>query len=275
MIYNGTIKERWAKAIMGENLPGPRGTRYDMSQIDQGTMCRAQSGVPGPAGKTSAAAVESRGNHDEPMSGGILFAVGQASVIRIPIPGTNGLAIELSPKGFIPRGGSTSTLFFQDSAGRRLLRLDYGFNRTTNTIDYHWNQRGTFADFNIADHSAAGRSGLAAYHIVKYFRYAGRVVIVAGMVIDIVSIAQASKPLKRASEVAAGWAGAWVGCKVIGAGGAAIGTLASPLGTAVGGIGGCIIGGIGGYRGGSILASEVYDWAEGTFFKPLPEAAGP
>ena len=91
--------------------------------------------------------------------------------------------------------------------------------------------------------------------------------------IDVVSIVQASKPLKRASEVVAGWAGAWLGCKVVGAGGAVIGTMASPLGTAVAGIGGCIIGGMGGYLGGSIVATEVYDWAEGTFFTPLPEAA--
>lgn len=250
---------------MGENLPGPCGIRYDASQIDQGTMCRAQSGVLGPAGKTSVAAIESHG-HDIPMSGGIPFAVGLASAVRIPIPGTSGLAIELSPRGRgIPRGGSTSTLFFQDSGGKRHLRLDYGFNSRTNTIDYHWNQKGTFADFSIADHSVAGRSGSATYHTAKYFRHAGRVVGVAGMAIDIVSIVQASQSLKRASEVVGGWAGAWAGCKVIGAGGAAIGTLASPVGTAAGGLGGCIIGGIGGYRAGSILASEVYDWAEGTF----------
>lgn len=43
---------------------------------------------------------------------------------------------------------------------------------------------------------------------------------------------------------------------------------------AVGGIAG-IIGGIGGYYGGSVLGGEVYDWAENTFFTPLPEVAGP
>lgn len=262
---------------MGENLPGPCGTRYDVSQIDQGTTCRAPTGIPGPAGRASVLAIESHDDrHDMPMSGGIPFAVGQASVVRIPIPGTGGLAIELSPKGRgIPHGGSTSTLFFQDGGGKRHLRLDYGFNVRTNTIDYHWNQKGIFAEFGIADHSAAGKSGSAIYHTAKYFRYAGRLVMAGGMAIDIVSIVQASQPLKRASEVVAGWAGAWAGCKVAGAGGAAIGTLASPLGTAAGGFGGCIIGGMGGYLGGAILASEVYDWAEATFFKPLPEVAGP
>ena len=92
---------------------------------------------------------------------------------------------------------------------------------------------------------------------------------------DVVSIVQASKPLRRASEVVAGWATAWVGCKVVGAGGAAVGLLASPLGSAAGGLGGCIVGGIAGYYGGSYVAGEVYDWAEGTFFTPLDETTAP
>ncbi|HEU4853768.1 MAG TPA: hypothetical protein VFS89_00575 [Nitrosospira sp.] len=209
------------------------------------------------------------------MSAGIPYAIGQASVVRIPIPGTNGLAIELSPRGRVPSGGSTSTLFFQDGAGKRHLRLDYGFNARTKTVDYHWNQKGTFDTFEVAGHSAAGRAGQVAYNAAKYFRYAGRALVVAGVAIDVVSIVQASKPLRRASEMIAGWAGAWLGCKVVGAGGAIIGTAASPLGTAAGGIGGCIIGGIGGYLGGSIMAAEVYDWADGTLFTPLPEAATP
>jgi hypothetical protein len=213
---------------------------------------------------------------DAPLSGGIPYAIGQASVVRIPIPGTQGLCIELRPRGFVPKGGSTSTLFFQDPSGKRHLRLDYGYNVRTRTIDYHWNQKGTHANFGIADHAPAGRAGQGVANAAKYFRYAGRVLIVAGVAIDIVSIAQASKPLRRASQVVAGWAGAWAGCKVVGAGGAAGGTFVAPgVGTAVGGVGGCIIGGIGGYWGASALAGEVYDWAEGTFFTPLPEVARP
>lgn len=100
--------------------------------------------------------------------------------------------------------------------------------------------------------------------------------MVVGVAVDAVSIVQASKPLRRASEVVAGWAGAWAGCKVVGAGGAALGTAATPgLGTAIGGVGGCIIGGIGGYWAASTVAGEVYDWAEDTFFVPLPEVKGP
>ena len=97
-----------------------------------------------------------------------------------------------------------------------------------------------------------------------------------GTAIDVVSIVQAGKPLKRATEVVAGWAGAWAGCKVVGAGGAAVGTLIEPgSGTAIGGVGGCIIGGAGGYYAGSTLAEQVYDWAEDTFFTPLPEVQKP
>lgn len=210
-----------------------------------------------------------------PPSGGIPYAIGQASVVRIPIPNTNGLCIEFKPRGFVPKGGSTSTLFFQDITGKRHLRLDYGYNVKSKTIDYHWNQKGTNANFGIADHTSVGSAESAAYKAARYFRYGGRVVMVAGIALDVISVVQASKPLKRATEVVAGWAGAWAGCKVVGAGGAAVGTLASPLGTAIGGVGGCIIGGIGGYYLASTAAGEVYDWAEGTFFTPLPEVQKP
>lgn len=99
--------------------------------------------------------------------------------------------------------------------------------------------------------------------------------MVVGVALDVVSIVQASKPLRRATEVVAGWAGAWAGCKVVGAGGAVVGSAVPALGTAAGGIGGCIIGGIGGYYLTSSAAGEVYDWAEDTFFTPLPEISKP
>ena len=244
--------------------------------IDEETMCLARSSSVSSTGlQDQSAGGSGVAIVDAPRSGAIPVAIALASVVRIPVPGTNGLAIELSPRGYVPPGGSTSTLFFQDVTGKRHLRLDYGYNVKTKAIDYHWNQKSTFANFGVADHTTAGRVGGIAYKGMKYFRYAGRVLIVVGVAIDVVSVVQASKPLRRASEVVAGWAGAWVGCKVIGAGGAGIGTAASPLGTAVGGIGGCIIGGIGGYLGGSLLAADVYDWTEGTFFTKLPEEAPP
>jgi hypothetical protein len=262
--------------VSGKRQPGPLGGNAEVEDIDAGTLARISTPVPALA-QTTGQAQSSMVPQiaDVPMSGGVPYAVGQASVVRIPVPGTNGLCIELRPKGWVPKSGSTSTLFFQDATGKRHLRLDYGYNVKTRTIDYHWNQQGTHAQFGIADHAPSGRAGAAAYNAAKYFRYAGRVLVVVGVAVDVVSIVQASQPMRRASQVVAGWATAWVGCKVVGAGGAAVGTLASPLGTAIGGIGGCIIGGVGGYYGGSTLAGEVYDWAENTFFTPLPEIEGP
>ena len=152
---------------MGERLPGPLVSTQESFRIDEGTMCRA-SNVPGPTGKTSTLGVGSYVDSSQiPMSGGVPYAVGQASIVRIPIPGTEGLAIELNPRGRIPRGGSTSTLFFQDSTGKRHLRLDYGHNVKTNTVDYHWNQKGTFGDFGVTGHSAAGRAGQVAYLTIR------------------------------------------------------------------------------------------------------------
>jgi hypothetical protein len=139
-----------------------------------------------------------------PPSGGIPYAIGQASVIRIPIPNTNGLCIEFRPRGHVPAGGSTSTLFFQDISGRRHLRLDYGYNIRSQTIDYHWNQKGTNANFGISDHTSVGSTETAAYKAAKYFRYGGRVLMVVGIALDVVSVVQASKPLKRATEVQVG-----------------------------------------------------------------------
>lgn len=262
--------------MSGTRTPIPIGAYGEVESIDEGTSARIGMPVPRPAG-TAALEPWSTGTSaaDAPMQGGIPYAIGQASVVRIPVPGTKGLCIELRPRGWVPKGGSTSTLFIQDVAGKRHLRLDYGYNVKTGTIDYHWNQKGTLAEFGIHDHAAAGQAGEVAHRAAKYFRYAGRVLIVGGVALDAVSIVRASKPLRRASEVVAGWAGAWVGCKVVGAGGAALGSLASPLGTAIGGIAGCVIGGAGGYYGGSAAAGEVYDWAEGTFFTPLEEVDAP
>jgi hypothetical protein len=213
---------------------------------------------------------------DEPTSGAIPFGAGLASVVRIPIPGTNGLAIELTPRGHVPPGGTTSTLFFQDPTGKRHLRLDYGYNVKSKTIDYHWNQKGTHANFGIQDHTTVGKGGQRFYQAMKAFRYFGRALLIVGVVVDGISIVQASKPMRRASQVVAGWAGAWAGCKVVGAAGAAGGTFIEPGGgTAVGGFAGCIIGGIGGYFIGQEVGGVVYDWAEDTFFTPLPEMPVP
>ena len=206
------------------------------------------------------------------MNGSIPVGVGLPSAVRIPVPLTNGLCIELSPRGYVPKGGSTSTLFFQDISGKRHLRLDYGYNVKSKTIDFHWNQKGTFDTFKIPDHTTVGSSGELLYKGAKYFRYGGRVLLVVGAAIDLYSIAVASKPIRQATKVLAGWAGAWAGCELLGGGGAALGSFIEPGGgTAVLGAGGCIVGGIGGYWGLSTAAGKIYDWAEGTIFTHLPE----
>ncbi len=257
--------------MAGQRVPNHVGAQGH-EPLDAGTSALMATPPPSAARAHPAAPTQTI---DIPMSGGIPYAIGQASVVRIPIPGTSGLAIELSPRGWVPKTGSTSTLFFQDVSGNRHLRLDYGYNVRTKTVDYHWNQKRTFSEFGIADHAPPGSAGRVAYQAARYFTYAGRVLIVAGLVVDAISIVQASRPLRRASEVVAGWAAAWAGCKLVGAGGAALAAPTTPLGMAAVGVGGCIIGGIGGYYGGSMLAGEVYDWAEGTFFTPLPEVAAP
>lgn len=205
-------------------------------------------------------------NNDAPVSGSIPVAIGIASVVRIPIPGTNGLAVEFIPRGWTPKGGSSSTLFIQDISGKRFLRLDYGFNKTTNSVDFHWNQAGTFNEFKIADHTLAGTAGEFLYKGAKYFRYAGRLLLVAGAAIDVYSIVASSQPIRQTTQVLAGWTGAWLGCRAIGAVAGLAGSAEPGLGIAIGGIAGCVVGGFIGYEGFSAGAGSVYDWAEDTIF---------
>lgn len=252
--------------------------------VQDGTMRR----MPGPqAGPLQASAASPTTETGVPKNGtgysdvasengisGSAFAVGTgiASVVRIPVPGMSGLHIELSPRGWTPKGGSTSTLFIQDLTGKRHLRLDFGFNKSTGGVDYHWNQKGTFSDFGIKDHSPAGSAGEALFKGARYLRYGGRVLLVVGLAVDVYSIIVAKKRWRQVAKVAAGWAGAWAGCEGVGALGAGGGTFVEPgLGTAIGGIGGCIVGGIGGYAGASWAAGHAYDWIEETFFEPVPE----
>ncbi len=72
------------------------------------------------------------------MTGAVPGVIGLTSVIRIPLPGSSNLAIEFAPRNC--PGKSTLALFIQDVAGKKVLRLDYGYNMKTKTYDYHWNQ---------------------------------------------------------------------------------------------------------------------------------------
>ncbi|MBN1605162.1 MAG: hypothetical protein JW940_00940 [Polyangiaceae bacterium] len=90
---------------------------------------------------------------EPPIAGKVPYTIGQASIVRIPVPGSNGLCIESRPRGPVLKSGSTSSLFIQDPIGKRHLRLDYGFNPTTKTIDYHWNQKRVYSVFGITNHA--------------------------------------------------------------------------------------------------------------------------
>ncbi len=204
--------------------------------------------------------------------------IGMGSVIRIPIPGTGGLAIELNPRNF--KGKTTSSLFIQSADGKRVLRLDYGPNpKIGGQTDYHWNQKGTYEHFGVQDHTSVGAAEEALFKSAKYFKYAGRAFLVLGAATDIYSIVVAKKRIRRVAQVATGWAGAWAGCEVGGAvgaeGGFAIGTAVPGIGNAIGatagGFAGCMFGGVGGYYYGSEAGGQIYDQVEETYFEPVPE----
>ena len=288
--------------VAGERTPGPACQVERPENVQDGTMCTAATPTPNPVGASSfwssgtnqlattgspasvarsgdSSQVESNASH--PREGGgvpgsaVTVGTGIGSVVRIPVPGTNGLFVELRARGWQPKTGSTSTLFIQDGGGGRQLRLDYGYNRSSGAIDYHWNQSGTFDHFGIRNHAPAGAGGEALYRGARYFRYGGRVLLVVGLAVDLYSIVVAKKRWRQVARVAAGWAGAWAGCEAVGAGGAAAGSFVEPGGgTAVGAFAGCVVGGIGGYAGASWAAGNAYDWVEETFFEPVPESSG-
>jgi hypothetical protein len=99
--------------------------------------------------------------HSPPVSGKVPYALGQASVVRIPVPSPGGLCIEFRPRGHVPASGSTSTLFIQDLAGKKQLRLDYGWNKTTNTIATTGTKREFFRSLESKTmQPSAGQGGL-------------------------------------------------------------------------------------------------------------------
>jgi hypothetical protein len=211
-----------------------------------------------------------------PISGKAPASLGLGSMIRIPVPGTKGLAIEFSPRGWTPKSGSTSSLFIQDLTGKRHLRLDYGFNKNSGTVEWHWNQKGVANTFGITNHATAGPGEKALGTAAGYYKYAGRTLLVVGIIADGYSIVVSSNPLRRTVQVVSAWAAASAGCQVVGAGGAAAGTAVTPgLGTAIGGVVGCAVGSFIGYCAAETAAGYVYDWAEGTTFTQISPSAAP
>lgn len=223
-----------------------------------------------------------------PVAGSIVVPPGVASLVHIPVHGT---ALPNLPKGLVltlqpPSGykASTSSIFIRNPEDTRYgkpgLRLDYGLNKATGQIDYHWNVEGgarARTRFpNITNHMQAGPEGAALHWGARAFRIAGRVFVVTGAVLDGISIVIADRPWRRSLQVVSAWAAAGVVATQIGRAGAAIGTFIEPGGgTAIGGGIGAVLGGFVGYISAEAAAGYVYDFAEGTIFRPVPRVPVP
>jgi len=206
----------------------------------------------------------------EPWIGAAGGGVGVGAVLRIPVPGTNGLAIELTPRGWLPRAGSTSSLFIQEMSGKKHLRLDLGYNKNSQLCEWHWNQKGTFENFGITNHTSVGAPEQLLGKVSKLYRYAGRALLVAGVSADVYSIVVSPRPLRRRVQVVSGWAGAIGACKIVGAVGASVGTTIAPgVGTGSGGLLGCAAGAFLGYRAAERLVGHLYDWSGVELFNQL------
>jgi hypothetical protein len=204
-------------------------------------------------------------------AGSVLVSGGDARKIRIPIPGTKGLYIEFVNRGYQPKGGSTAGVFIQDKLGKRYLMLDYSFNKAKGSVEYHWNQSGTFDKFKIANHTSAGKSGEIIYKASKTFVGVGKRIVIIGLVLDGISIVIAKKKLRQVVKVVGGWQGAALGCRSFGAIGALAGSAEPGGGNIIlGGIG-CAVGLIVGGIAGSEVAGSGYDLIEEIYFEHLSE----
>jgi len=108
------------------------------------------------------------------------------------------LPVELSPRGFVPQGrfnvhGFHSGCYRQKNISGSTTAIIF----KTQTIDYHWNQKGTYNTFKIADHTTVGTAGRVAYKAAKYLKWGGRVLLVVGNCVRRVvdrSVIKASPP---------------------------------------------------------------------------------
>jgi RHS repeat-associated protein len=190
--------------------------------------------------------------------GGVTGA-GSAAMSRVPVPGSGGLGMEFWPRGWTPKGGSSSVLFFQDPKGKAQLRLDLGYNTKTGKVDAHWNQKGTYDFFKIADHTPAPRGLFTG---VSALRAAGTGLLVAGVALDGASFVMADDKVREGARIAGGWTGAWAMAKAGGVAGAVAGTAIEPGGgTAIGGLLGAFGGGWLGYKGGEKIGVGLVDAA--------------
>ena len=229
--------------------------------------------------------MSSTGQPVDPPWQGAVTAGGLAALIRIPFPGPGNLVLSLQP----PRGwagrSTCSVFILRKGHADKGLRLDYSYNKSTRTVDYHWNQKSYASRFpGVTNHMPAGKVGAVLDRTARAYRGLGELLVVYGVTIDLISVAHASNPYLRFSEVVSAWALAWASAEVAGAAGARVGALGGSfvdpgIGTAVGGIvlgiGGAIYGGYKGYELGEKAGNAVYGWAAGTVFSSFPQVPVP
>ncbi len=127
----------------------------------------------------------------------------------------------------------------------------------TKDVNWHFNQKGTFSDFGIADHSVVGPGMEIFGNVSKGVKVVGKVALPVAVAVDAYSIYNSDNKPKEVSRVVGGWTGALAGGEV----GAAAGTMVFPgIGTAVGGFVGGIAGSVGGYFVGSSIGTSVYNF---------------
>lgn len=239
----------------------------------------------------------------EHLESAFVVGAGMPTVNHIPVPGQPGLTVGLwtrDPRWHNPTAiedmrrllhevgitrdppnikGSTSTLFLQSANGKKVLRLDWGI-LPDGSVTYHWNRTKIPVSFTgVVNHQQASRAFQNTSRAMRVFRHAGRGLLVLGVAMDAYSIYTASDRPRAVTRVISGWAGATAGCRIVGQGGAwagaAIGSAGAGVGAGpgaiIGGIGGCLVGGIGGYWVGSELGDAGYEWAQDTFFNPVPK----
>lgn len=132
-------------------------------------------------------------------SGRAPFAVGHSRYVRLPVPHTLDLWLELRPKTPVPACGAASSLLLRHAARCLELRLDFAYSKRTRSVDFHWctepkdPARGAGPGFTpwLVPHAAS-----------RCFRQAGRVLTVTGVLADQVRLLRSDAALScDASEL--------------------------------------------------------------------------
>lgn len=131
-------KPDFGQRIFPARTPGPTGLN---DQADPNVFSELGK-TPGPTGYHDYAELISQApplrfpeQTQAPFSGAVPVGVGAGAKVRIPMPGSGGLHIEFTARGWTPPEGSSFALFIQDLTGKRHLRLDFGRRKVPGTKD--------------------------------------------------------------------------------------------------------------------------------------------